>query len=151
MTRDDIQQLIPHRDPFLWIDEVLEASETRLVARKHLPPELEVFQGHYPHFPVLPGVLQCEAAFQAAAVLIARSHPPPAGQVPVVTRIQHVQFRRLVRPGETLTLEVELTERLANAYFLKGKVSVAGQTAARLEFACTLMAEPGHPPPAAEA
>jgi 3-hydroxyacyl-[acyl-carrier-protein] dehydratase len=150
MTRDDIQQLIPHRDPFLWIDEVLEASETRLVARKHLPPELDVFQGHYPHFPVLPGVLQCEAAFQAAAVLIARSHPPQAGEVPVVTRIQNVQFRRLVRPGETLTLEVELTERLAKAYFLKGKVSVDGQTTARLEFACTLAPQPRDPPPAVE-
>jgi 3-hydroxyacyl-[acyl-carrier-protein] dehydratase len=149
MTRDDIQRLIPHRDPFLWIDEVLEASETRLVARKHLPPELGVFQGHYPHCPILPGVLQCEAAFQAAAVLIARFHPPQPGEVPVVTRIQNVQFRRLVRPGETLTLEVELTERLAKAYFLRGKVSVGGETAARMEFACALAPEPRESPPAA--
>lgn len=143
LTRAEIEQLIPHRPPFLWIDEVVELSDARLVARKHLSPDLDVFQGHYPHFPVFPGVLQCEATFQAAAILIAKSAPPEPGQVPVVTRITNTQFRRLVRPGETLTLEVEITERLANAYFLKGKVTVDGQTAARLEFACTATAQPG--------
>lgn len=142
MTRADIERLIPHREPFLWIDEVVEVSDTRLLARKHLPRDLDLFRGHYPHFPVLPGVLQCEAAFQAAAVLIARFHPPGPGEVPVATRIQNAQFRRLVRPGETLTIEVEITERLAKAYFLKGKVSVESQTATRLEFACTLAPEP---------
>lgn len=142
LTRAEIEALIPHRAPFLWIDEVTECGESRLVARKHLSADLDVFQGHYPRFPVLPGVLQCEAAFQAAAILIARTVPPEAGQVPVVTRIQNVQFRRLVRPGETLTLEVEITERLARAYFLKGKVSVDGQVSARLEFACTATDEP---------
>lgn len=142
LTRPEIERLIPHRAPFLWIDEVVECSDSRLVARKHLPADLDVFRGHYPDFPVLPGVLQCEAAFQAAAILIARCVPPAPGQVPVVTRVQNVQFRRLVRPGETLTLEVEITERLANAYFLKGKVTVEGQTAARLEFACTATDQP---------
>ena len=143
LTRAEIEQLIPHRPPFLWIDEVVEYSDARLVARKHLSPDLDVFQGHYPHFPVFPGVLQCEATFQAAAILIAKSVPPEPGQVPVVTRIQNTQFRRLVRPGETLTLEVAITERLANAYFLKGKVTVDGKTTARLEFACTATEQPG--------
>jgi 3-hydroxyacyl-[acyl-carrier-protein] dehydratase len=142
LSRAEIEQLIPHRPPFLWLDEVVECSDQRLVARKHLPTNLDVFQGHYPHFPVLPGVLQCEAVFQAGAVLIARTVPPASGQVPVVTRIQNVQFRRLVRPADTLTLEVEITERLANAYFLKGKVSVGGQVTARLEFACTATEQP---------
>lgn len=142
LTRDQILELLPHRPPFLWIDEVVECDGQRLVARKHLPADLDVFRGHYPHFPVLPGVLQLEAAFQAGAILIARIAPPAPGQVPVVTRIQSTQFRRLVRPGETLTLEVELTERLANAYFLKAKVTVDGQTAARVEFACTAAPAP---------
>ena len=142
LTRPEIEQLIPHRDPFLWIDEVVEYEESRLVARKHISPDLDVFRGHYPHFPVLPGVLQCEAVFQAGAILIAKSAPLAAGQVPVVTRIQNTQFRRLVRPGETLTIEVEITEQLANAYFLNGKVTVDGKTAARLEFACAATEQP---------
>jgi 3-hydroxyacyl-[acyl-carrier-protein] dehydratase len=132
----DIQRLIPHRPPFLWIDEVLHCDDSRIVARKLVPADLDVFRGHYPHFPVLPGVLQCEAAFQAGAILIAKSFPPEGNHVPVVTRQNNTQFRRLVRPGETLDIEVELTERLANAFFLNGKVSVGGQVSVRLEFAC---------------
>ena len=72
MTLDDIKQSIPHRDPFLWLDEVTEISDTRIVARKYLPEDLDLFRGHYPHFPILPGVIQCEAAFQASAVLISK-------------------------------------------------------------------------------
>lgn len=137
MNKDEIQKLIPHRPPFLWLDEVVEITEDSIRARKTLDPELPVFSGHYPDFPVLPGVLQCEACFQAGAVLIAKSHPVEPGQVPVVTRQNNTRFRRLVRPGETIDIEVTLTEKLANAFFLTGKVSVAGQTAVRLEFACT--------------
>jgi 3-hydroxyacyl-[acyl-carrier-protein] dehydratase len=132
----DIASLIPHREPFLWIDEVVESTPTSLHARKHLSADLDVFRGHYPHFPVLPGVLQCEAIFQAGAVLIALHHPMSGNAVPVVTRVNNVQFRRMVRPGETLDLYVELTETLANAFFLKGTATVAGTTTCRLEFAC---------------
>ena len=136
MTRDDIQQLIPHRDPFLWLDEIVELTETRIHARKFLSPDLPVFSGHYPSFPVFPGVLQLEAAMQAGAVLIAKTTTMAPGKVPVATRINNVQFRRMVRPGETLEIEVELSERMSNAFFLTGKVSVGGQVSVRLEFAC---------------
>jgi 3-hydroxyacyl-[acyl-carrier-protein] dehydratase len=134
--RQQIEEFIPHRDPFLWLDEVVSLEETRIHARKQVPEDLDVFRGHYPGFPVLPGVLQCEAAFQAGAVLIARRIESAEGKVPVVTRLNNVQFRRMVRPGETLDVEAELTETLANAFFLKGKVSVNGQVSVRLEFAC---------------
>lgn len=137
LTIDQIRAAIPHREPFLWIDEVVELTEQRIVARKVLVPELDVFRGHYPDFPVLPGVLQCEACFQAGAILISRLQAVQAGQVPVVTRINNVKFRHMLRPGDTMDIEVELTERLQNAYFLTGKVSAGGQVAARLEFACT--------------
>ncbi len=138
LTKSEIEQFIPHRDPFLWLDEVTELTETTICARKHLPVTLPVFAGHYPAFPVLPGVLQCEAAFQAGAVLIAQSVPAGSEEVPVVTRLNNVQFRKMVRPGDTLELEVELTERVANAFFMKGKVSVAGKVTVRLEFACSV-------------
>jgi len=138
VNRDEIQQCIPHRPPFLWIDEVVELDGNRIHARKYLDPALDVFSGHYPDFPVLPGVLQCEAAFQAGAILIAKIGEIAEGQIPVVTRLNNTKFRRLVRPGETLDIEVELTQRLANAYYLTGKVQVEGQVATRLEFACTL-------------
>ena len=62
------------------------------------------------------------------------------GQVPVVTRVNNVQFRRLIRPDETIEVTVELTERLANAFYMKGKVSSQGKVTARLEFVCTAAA-----------
>lgn len=137
MNRTDIEAVIPHRDPFLWIDEVVSISDTKIHARKLIRPDLDVFRGHYPHFPILPGVLQLEACFQAGAILVARTQAVEDGQVPVVTRVNNTKFRSMVRPGDTLDIEVELTERVANAFFLTGKVSVDGRVTVRLEFACT--------------
>ncbi|HEY2251182.1 MAG TPA: beta-hydroxyacyl-ACP dehydratase, partial [Planctomycetaceae bacterium] len=87
-----------------------------------------------------PGVLLCEAAMQAGAVLIARQATAAQlpGRVPVATRINNVKFRQMVRPGDQLVIDVELTERLADAFFLKATIKVEGKTAAQLEFACTL-------------
>ena len=136
MDRTAIEALIPHRDPFLWIDEVIEMTDTTIRAKKHISGDLDVFRGHYPHFPVLPGVLICEAAFQAGAILIAKSGEVGEGKVPVVTRLNNTKFRNMVRPGDTIDIEVELTEKLSNAFFLTGKVTVDGKPAVRLEFAC---------------
>lgn len=140
LTKQDIAALIPHRDPFLWVDEVVEITAQRIHARKSVDPACDVFRGHYPGRPVLPGVLLCEAAMQAGAILIARlpEGAIPAGHVPVATRINNVKFKQMVRPGDTLDIEVELTERLAQAFFLSARIKVAGKTAAQLEFACTV-------------
>ena len=137
MNTEEIKSCIPHREPFLWLDEVTEITEQRIVARKFLPPGLPVFQGHYPDFPVFPGVLQCEACFQAAAVLISRIMPTGAANVPVVTRLNNTQFRRMIRPGSTIEIQVDLMERLANAFCLRGKVLLQDKVTARLEFICT--------------
>lgn len=137
MNTDEIKQCIPHRTPFLWLDEVTEISESHIVATKHLPADLPVFAGHYPDFPVFPGVLQAEACFQAGAVLISTVADIAEGTVPVVTRQNNTQFRRMIRPGETMELRAELTETLANAFYLKGKVTVEGKVTCRLEFVCT--------------
>lgn len=136
MDRDEILNAIPHREPFLWIDEVITVEDKRIHARKRIDPDLPLFRGHFPHKPIFPGVLQCEAALQAGAILISRIETLPAGHVPVATRINNVKFRRIVSPGETIDIEVELTERLANAFFMTGKISVDGQVATRLDFAC---------------
>lgn len=135
MNIDEIQRRIPHRPPFLWLDEVVSHDKTRLHARKYLSPDLDVFRGHYPGYPIFPGVLLCESALQAGAVLISTIVPPGQEGVPVATRMNEVQFRQMVRPGETLDIEVEITERLATAFFLKGKISTNGKVSVRLVFA----------------
>ena len=138
MSREEILKAIPHRDPFLLIDEIVEQDESRIVCTKIFSGKEEFFAGHYPGTPLVPGVLLCEAAMQAGAVLLSRFMTEEAkGKVPVATRLNDVKFKRMVKPGETLRLEVDLLERVSTAFFLKAKVTVEGKVAARFEFACT--------------
>ena len=142
LTTEEIKACIPHRSPFLWLDEVTELHEKHLVARKHLSEDLPVFEGHYPGFPVFPGCLQQEACFQGGAVLISKIVEVGEGEVPVITRVNNVQFRRMIRPGETIEVTVELTERLSNAFYMKGKVTVDGKVTARMDFVATAAPAP---------
>jgi 3-hydroxyacyl-[acyl-carrier-protein] dehydratase len=137
MNRAEILKAIPHREPFLLVDEILDRSETRIVGSKVFGDNEWFFAGHYPGHPLVPGVLLCEAAMQCGAILLSSHFANAAGKVPVATRINDVRFKRMVLPGEKLLLEVELIERLADAFFMKAKVTVAGKVAARFEFACT--------------
>ncbi len=137
MSRQRIYQAIPHREPFLLVDEILEQDPRRIVCTKTFTGKEDFFAGHYPGCPVVPGVLLCEAAMQAGAILLADHLAAAPGRVPVATRMNDVRFKRLVLPGDTVRLEVELVDRLADAFFLRAKVTVRGQVAARLEFACT--------------
>ena len=138
LSNQEIQTHIPHRDPFLWIDEVPEVSESRIVARKFVDPKSDVFRGHYPGKPVFPGVLLVEAAMQAGGVLLARlpAGRIPEGHVPVVARINNVRFRRIVRPGDTLEIVVELQGNVGNAFFFHAKVMVGGKIAAQFDYSC---------------
>jgi 3-hydroxyacyl-[acyl-carrier-protein] dehydratase len=140
MNRQAIYDAIPHREPFLLIDEILEQSESRIVCSKTFTGTEDFFAGHYPGYPVVPGVLLCEAAMQSGAILLVRHLKPSGGRVPVVTRMNDVRFKRMVRPGETIRIEVELRERLADVFFLTAQVTVGGKVSVRFEFACTAAA-----------
>lgn len=131
---------IPHREPFLFVDEVVEVAEDRIVTRKRVDPGADFFRGHYPGQPVMPGVLLCECCFQAGALLIAHREGAcdTKRSIPAVTRIQDARFKRIVRPGETVQVEVTLDDTLDNAYFLTGRASVEGSLAVRVGFACML-------------
>jgi len=142
MASPEILAAIPHREPFLLVDELVEQTETRIVCRKTFTGDEFWYQGHYPKFPITPGVLLCEAVMQAGAVLLARQFKEQPGMVPVATRAGHVQFKKMVLPGDTIEIEVELLDQLASAYFLKGRVTVGGKVAARLDFACTFTEGP---------
>ena len=138
MTLEAIKAAIPHREPFLLIDEIVEQQSNRIVCRKTFTGDEFWYRGHYPGYPITPGVLLCEAAMQAGAVLLSQFLVDKPGTIPVATRANNVQFKRMVLPGETILLEVELVEQLSTAFFLKGRVTVAGKVAVRLDFACTL-------------
>ena len=140
MSLAEIHAAIPHRAPFLLVDEILSQTDSRIECRKTFAEDEYFFAGHYPGFPLVPGVLLCEAAMQAGAILLAQHVPEGGDGVPVATRMNDVRFKRMVRPGETVDLDVTLNERLADAFYLTAKVSVDGKLAVRFEFACTLAA-----------
>ena len=132
MSLDKILSAIPHREPFLLVDEILEQSDDRIVCRKTFSGDEFWFAGHYPDFPLVPGVLLCEAAMQAGAVLLSSRIGEAEGQAPVATGADRVQFKRMVRPGDTVQMEVDITDELSGKYFLKARVTVgrkAGHTA----------------------
>ncbi len=147
MSLEQIKAAIPHREPFLLVDEIVSQNESRIVCRKHFTGEEFWYAGHYPDFPITPGIILCEAAMQAGAILLAQRAGEETGGVPVATRANNVQFRQMILPGDTVEIEVELTERLADAFFMKAKVTAAatGKLACRFEFACTLAPRPTPP------
>lgn len=144
MSLEQIKAAIPHREPFLLVDEIVAQDESRIVCRKRFTGDEFWYAGHYPDFPITPGIILCEAAMQAGAVLLAQHVDAETGGVPVATRANSVQFRQMIFPGDTVEIEVELVERLADAFFMRAKVTAAGsgKLACRFEFACTLASPP---------
>ncbi len=120
MTSEAILAAIPHRPPFLLVDEIVGWEPERIVCRKRFEADEYFFSGHYPGRPIVPGVLLCEAAMQAGAVLLSRHVERSDETLPVATRMNDVRFKRMVFPGETIEIEVTLTERLGSAFFLQG-------------------------------
>ncbi|MEW4455930.1 3-hydroxyacyl-ACP dehydratase FabZ family protein [Bremerella sp. JC817] len=137
MTKVIIEDAIPHRGPMLLVDEVVEQTEDQIICRKTFTPDEYFFQGHYPDYPLVPGVILCEATMQAGAILLSK-FVTEGGGVPVATRLNDVKFKKMVRPGDLIEMIVKLNERMADAFFMTGKVTVGGKLAMRFDFACTV-------------
>ena len=144
----DQQQIfdaIPHRDPFLFVDEIVRWDESEIVCKKTFTGREFFFEGHYPHYPLTPGVILCEAAMQAGAIFLSKhfqeTHDSSAKGVPVVGRMNDVKFREMVRPGDEVMMQVTLTEQMKDVFFMKAKVTVRGKTAVTFNFACKIVAE----------
>lgn len=138
MDRSEVMSAIPHRDPFLFVDEILETSEDQILCRKVFSGDEAFFQGHYPDFPLVPGVLLCEAALQTGAVFLARKMES-AGEVfaekmPVVAKMSDIRFRQIVRPGDSILIQVKIEDSYANAFQMVGSVTVDGKLAVKLKF-----------------
>lgn len=142
MSREAIYAAIPHRPPMLLVDEIVSQDEEKIVCRKTFNADEYFFQGHYPDFPLVPGVILCEATMQCGAILLSKFAAEGKG-VPVATRLSDVKFKKMVRPGDTIEMEVKLTERMADAFFMQGKATCDGKVAVRFDFACTMAPPPG--------
>ena len=138
LTREQIQEIIPHRDPFLLIDTVEELEPgVRVVATKYLKPDESWFKGHFPQEPVQPGVLTVEMLAQAGAVC-ALSLPENRGKIAYFAGIDKARFRRPIRPGETIRPEVEMIKMRGPVGVGKATATVDGERAVTAEITFAL-------------
>jgi 3-hydroxyacyl-[acyl-carrier-protein] dehydratase len=121
----------------LLVDEIVSQGEAEIVCRKTFSADEPFLQGHFPGFPLVPGVILCECCLQSGALLLSSKSTKGDAVVPVATRMDGVKFKRMVRPGETVEIHVTLNEQVSNAFFMTGKITVDGKLAARLDFACS--------------
>lgn len=123
MNQEDIKAVIPHREPFILVDEVLEMSESHIVAQKHVRADEDYFRGHFPDMPVMPGVLIIESMAQAGAI-VALSKPENKGKIAFFAGIDKVRFKKSVFPGDTMRLEVKMTRQRGPIGFGEAKAFV---------------------------
>jgi len=129
--RDVIEQLIPHRPPFLLVDEILELEPgKRVVGRRQVRPDDWWFAGHFPARPVMPGVLTVEAIAQAGAVAVLADEAN-RGKIPFFAGIDDCRFKRVVEPGDVLTLECDFVRLRGAIAKGEGRASVDGELAAQ--------------------
>jgi len=129
--RDVIEELIPHRPPFLLVDEILELEPgKRVVGRRDVRPEDWWFAGHFPARPVMPGVLTVEAIAQAGAVAVLADEAN-RGKIPFFAGIDDCRFKRVVEPGDVLTLECDFVRVRGPIAKGEGRASVDGELAAQ--------------------
>ena len=129
LDRTQIEAILPHREPFLFLDRVTELIPGEYaVAERDLLPTEDVFRGHFPGHPVFPGVLQLEGIAQAGAVAIL-SQPEAEGKIILFGRADEVKFRREVVPGETLRFEMRITRTRGTVGRGEGKAFVGSELA----------------------
>ena len=129
---DDVKALIPHRPPFLFVDEIVSETADSLTAKRVWRAEEDFYKGHYPGAPITPGVLLCEAVFQTGALFMARqaqaAGAAPGSGVPLLSKISDVRFRTPIYPGDTIVIEVKKKEVVAGFTMMSGAVKKADGT-----------------------
>ncbi|AUD62754.1 3-hydroxyacyl-[acyl-carrier-protein] dehydratase FabZ [Tenericutes bacterium MO-XQ] len=114
LSLEQIKEIIPHRDPFLLLDEIIELDTFKAIGIKHVTPDEFYFKGHFPGKPVVPGVILVESLAQVGAVIIL-SHDKYKGKIAYFTGIKNAKFRKSVLPGDTVYLHCEVT-RIKGAF-----------------------------------
>lgn len=128
MDIEKIKEILPHRYPFLFLDKILNLEENKVVALKQVTYNEWFFIGHFPNFPIMPGVLMIEAMAQAGGVLICESLKMEEKDfVPLFLGIEKAKFRKIVKPGDTLIIEAELKNKIGNIFKITSKIKVNEQ------------------------
>jgi 3-hydroxyacyl-[acyl-carrier-protein] dehydratase len=136
----EIQRILPHRYPFLLIDRVVDLTRReRIVAIKNVTVNEPFFQGHFPGFPIMPGVLMVEAIAQAGGALLLTEIPDRGEKLMVFTGIERARFRRPVVPGDQLRIEVQVLNWRQNAVRMQGQISVGEKRVCEAVVSCQIV------------
>ncbi len=135
---NEIQAILPHRYPFLLVDRIVEMEPERVVGIKNVTLNEPFFTGHFPAFPVMPGVLIVEAMAQAAGVLVLKSIADRENKLVLLAAIENARFRKPVVPGDQLRMEMTIVKRKASVAKIAGRATVDGQVVAEIEVMCKL-------------
>jgi beta-hydroxyacyl-ACP dehydratase FabZ len=135
---EENRKILPHRYPFLLVDRIVELEADRIVGIKNVTVNEPFFQGHFPDFPVMPGVLIIEAMAQVAGVLVLKSIPDRASKLVLLAGVDSARFRRPVLPGDQLRIEMKAVKVKASVAKMQGTATVDGETVAEVEVLCKL-------------
>jgi len=135
---NEIRAILPHRYPFLLVDRIVEMDSERIVGIKNVTVNEPFFSGHFPDFPVMPGVLIVEAMAQAAGVLVLKHIENRETKLVLLVAIENARFRKPVVPGDTLRMEMKVLKRKASVAKMAGVATVDGQVVAEVEVMCKL-------------
>jgi 3-hydroxyacyl-[acyl-carrier-protein] dehydratase len=143
----EVEKLIPHRPPFLFVDSILSHEGEALVAQRTWRAEEYFYAGHYPGAPITPGVLLCEAVFQTGALLMAKLTAGGDAQsgVPLLTKVTDVRFRTPVYPGDTTIIEVRRKETLGDFHFMSGSMKTGDRRVLHVDFSVAWKKPEGAP------
>lgn len=133
-----IQDILPHRYPFLLVDRIEEIEAERIVGIKNVTINEPFFTGHFPDFPVMPGVLIVEAMAQVAGVLVLSQMEDRASKLVLLAAVEEAKFRKPVRPGDQLRIEMKVVRRKATIAKMSGVATVDGVVVAEATMMCKL-------------
>ena len=134
-----IQEILPHRYPFLLVDRIIELESHRVVGVKNVTLNEPHFNGHFPGRPVMPGVLIIEAMAQTAGVLVLKQIPDRHNKLVFLATVENAKFRRPVVPGDQLRIEVKFLKLKATVAKMQGIATVDGVVVAEAEMMCRLV------------
>ena len=150
MDFEEITAILPHRYPMLMVDRVVEMTDESIVGIKNVTVNEPQFAGHFPGFPVMPGVLIVEAMAQVAGILVAKLAPHTRGRLMFLASVEDAKFRKPVVPGDQLRLEMKLLRLKTSIAKMQGVATVDGQIVAEATLMCKLTDRMAPGQPAAE-